>query len=255
MRIAIVTGASSGLGVEFTKTIINKYKDLNEIWIVARRKERLIQIAHEYKNVNIRPAEMDLGKDESYTVLEQLLQKEKPEIQILINNAGYEKIGHFKDMNISDIISIIDVNIKGMTAINRICLPYMKKGSFEIITGSVSSFSPVPNQAIYSASKKYVYYFGKALREEMKKVGINVLTLCPGNMDTEMNPRGKMTHSKQINLLPYLDMKVVTERCLKKAENGKALYTPGGFYKFYRICSKIAPSAFMVKITKRFFYL
>ena len=165
------------MGVEFTKTIINKYKDLNEIWIVARRKERLIQIAHEYKNVNIRPVEMDLGKDESYTELEQLLQKEKPEIQILINNAGYEKIGHFKDMNISDIISIIDVNIKGMTAINRICLPYMKKGSFEIITGSVSSFSPVPNQAVYSASKKYVYYFGKALREEMKKVGINAMSL------------------------------------------------------------------------------
>ena len=69
MRIAIVTGASSGLGVEFTKTIINKYKDLNEIWIVARRKERLIQIAHEYKNVNIRPVEMDLGKEDRKSVV------------------------------------------------------------------------------------------------------------------------------------------------------------------------------------------
>ena len=72
-------------------------------------------------------------------------------------------------------------------------------------------------------------------------------------MDTEMNLRCKITHSKQRNLLPYLDMKVVTERCLKKAESGKAVYTPGGFYKFYRVCSKIAPSQFMVKITKRSF--
>lgn len=129
----------------------------------------------------------------------------------------------------------------------------MKKGSFEIITGSVSSFSPIPNQAVYSASKKYIYYLGKVLREEMKKSGVNILTLCPGNMDTEMNPRRKIMHSKQINLLSYLDMKVVTERCLKKAESRKVVYTPGGFYKFYRICSKIAPSQFMVKITKRSF--
>jgi len=63
MRISIVTGASSRLGVEFTKTIINKYKDLNEIWIVARRKERLIQIADEYKNVKTRPVSIDFGKD------------------------------------------------------------------------------------------------------------------------------------------------------------------------------------------------
>lgn len=146
----------------------------------CKRKERLVQITNEYKNVKIRPVSIDL-------------QKEKSEIQIIINNSGFEKIGYFKYMNISDILSIIDVNIKGMTAINRLCLPYMKKGSFEIITGSVSSFSLVSNQAVYSASKKYVYYFGKAF------------------------------------------------------------YIPGGFYKFYRICSKIAPSAFMVKIAKRFF--
>ena len=117
MRIAIVTGASSGLGLEFIKTLINKYKDLQEIWVIARRKERLVQIADKYKDVNIRPVSIDLGKDKSYTELEQILQKEKPEIQILINNAGYERIGYFKDMDMSDIISIINVNIKGITAI------------------------------------------------------------------------------------------------------------------------------------------
>ncbi|MFR1905033.1 MAG: SDR family NAD(P)-dependent oxidoreductase [Clostridium neonatale] len=119
MRIAIVTGASSGLGLEFIKTLINKYKDLQEIWVIARRKERLVQIADKYKDVNIRPVSIDLGKDKSYTELEQILQKEKPEIQILINNAGYERIGYFKDMDMSDIISIINVNIKGITAINN----------------------------------------------------------------------------------------------------------------------------------------
>ncbi|MDO5517636.1 MAG: SDR family NAD(P)-dependent oxidoreductase [Clostridium sp.] len=253
MRIAIVTGASSGLGVEFTRTIINKYKYLDEIWIIARRKERLVQIADENKDIRIRPISMDLSKNESFLELEGILKEENPHIDILINNAGYEKIGSVLDMNMSDILSIVDINIKGMTALSRICLPYMKKGSFEIITSSVSSFSPVPNQTIYSASKKYVYYFGRSLREEMKKAGVNVLILCPGNMDTEMNPRGKMTHSKQINLLPYLNMKAVTENSLKRAQNGKAVYTPGAFYKFYRICSKIMPSAFMIKITKRFF--
>ena len=96
IRVATVTGAPSSLGVKYTKTIINKYKYLAEIWIIARRKEILIQIADEYKNVKIKPVSIDLRRDESYAELELILKKEKPEIQILINNAGCEKIGFFK---------------------------------------------------------------------------------------------------------------------------------------------------------------
>lgn len=172
---------------------------------------------------------------------------------MLINNAGYEKSGKFADMGQEDILSMISVNIRGMTLLQRIILPYMQKGSYTIITCSVSSFVPVPNQTVYSATKKYVYYFGKALREELLDKDINVLLLCPGNMDTEMNPKGQGRQSQKINKLPFLDMSEITANALEKAEKGKGIYTPGVFYKFYRVVSKIFPSAWMMKVVKNFY--
>ena len=129
----------------------------------------------------------------------------------------------------------------------------MQAGSFSVITCSVSAFVPVPNQTIYAASKKYVYYFGKALREELLAKKINVLLLCPGNMDTEMNPRGQGRQSQKINGLPFLNMDKLTWKALELAERGKGVYTPGWFYKGYRITAKLVPSAWMMKIVKKFY--
>lgn len=253
MNIAIITGASSGLGVEFTEAIIERYRELDEIWIIARRKEHLEKLASKYPDTIIRVIQIDLSDDHAYMVFEQILDESKPNVNVLINNAGYEKSGSFEEMMLKDIQSMLSINIKGLTVIQRLCLPYMHKGSLSILTCSVSSFTPVPHQAVYSASKKYVYYFGKALREELLKKGINILLLCPGNMDTEMNPRNQMRQSRKINNLPFLNMKILTRKALVKAEKGKSVYTPGGFYKFYRIVSKIFPSWFVMKFTKRFY--
>lgn len=144
-------------------------------------------------------------------------------------------------------------NLKGMTIIQRLCVPYMDEGSFTVITCSVSSFVPVPHQTVYSASKKYVYYFGRALRAELSSKKMNVLLLCPGNMDTEMNPKGQARQSEQISKLPFLDMEEITKKALEKAEKGKAVYTPGSFYKFYRIAAKVFPSSIMIRAVKRYY--
>lgn len=253
MRIAIVTGASSGLGVVFTQTIANKYKDLDEIWIIARRKGRLDDFSKTCSNINIRVLALDLGNNSSFIALDEILQKENPEIQVLVNNAGYEKTGDFDKMNTDDIMAMINLNVKGMTAMNRLCFPYMKSGSFAILTCSVSSFVSIPFQAVYSATKAYVRFLGAALREEMKSKKINILSLCPGNMDTEMNPKSEMTQSKKVNRLPFLNLKMVAKKSLDKAQKGKAVYTPGEFYKFYRFTSEILPSEFMIKFIRNFF--
>ncbi|MCI8508729.1 MAG: SDR family NAD(P)-dependent oxidoreductase [Lachnospiraceae bacterium] len=250
MEIAIITGASSGLGVEFLEAIISEYPNLDEYWIIARRKDRLDKLVRKYNTKKIVSVGADLASEESYKEIADRLKQEQPEIKVLINNAGYEKSGMFSEMKNFDIQNMISVNIKGMTMVQRICLPYMKTGSFTIITCSVSSFVPVPNQAVYSASKKYVYYFGKALHEELRKKKIGVLLLCPGNMDTEMNPKGQSRQSDKINGLPFLDMKELTIKALKKAAKGKVVYTPGTFYKFYRVAGKILPSNLMIKIIK-----
>lgn len=251
--IAVITGASSGLGVKFLEAVVNKYPQMDEYWILARRKERLDKLVEKYENKKVVAIEIDLSKESSYDGLIKRLENEKPKVKVLINNAGYEKSGKFTDMRQEDILNMISVNIKGMTLIQRILLPYMQKGSYTIITCSVSSFAPVPNQTVYSATKKYVYYFGKALREELLDKDINVLLLCPGNMDTEMNPKGQGRQSKKINKLPFLNMSEITAEALEKAEKGKSIYTPGTFYKSYRVVSKIFHSLWMAKLAKKFY--
>ena len=154
-------------------------------------------------------------------------------------------------MSASDIQNMISVNVKGLTMVQRICSPYFAKDSFAIMTCSVSSFTPIPHQAVYSASKRYIYALGKALREEEKRNNVNILLLCPGNMDTEMNPKGQARQSKQINTLPFLDMQKVTKNALARAEHKKAVYTPGRFYKFYRVVSKVFPSSFIMYFAKK----
>lgn len=251
--IAVITGASSGLGVKFLEAVVNRYPQMDEYWILARRKERLDKLVGKYKNKKVVAIEVDLSNESSYNGLIKRLENEKPTVKVLINNAGYEKSGKFVDMRQEDILNMISVNIKGMTLIQRIILHYMQKGSYTIITCSVSSFAPVPNQTVYSATKKYVYYFGKALREELMDKDINVLLLCPGNMDTEMNPKGQGRQSQKINKLPFLDMSEITAKALEKAEKGKCVYTPGMFYKSYRVVSKIFPSLWMMKLAKKFY--
>ena len=248
MNTAIITGTSSGLGTEFLDAVIEKYPDMEEIWILARRLDRLEKLKEKYPDRNIVPIRADLGNEKDYQNIAEMLEEKKPDIRILINNAGYEKSDQFSQMDTKAILNMIGINIKGMTMIQRLCMPYMSRGSFSVITCSISSFVPVPHQAVYSASKMYAYYLGKAIREEAKKDGINVLLLCPGNMNTEMNPKGSARQSKKINKLPFLDMKVLTRTALSKAEKGNGVYTPGGFYKFYRAMAGILPSALMIKI-------
>lgn len=253
MNIAVITGASSGLGAEFLDAVAEKYPDLDAYWIIARRTERLEALAKKHLPKTIVPVTADLSDEKSYAMIAEKLKKTQANIKVLINNAGYERSGAFSSMQDGDILNMISVNIKGMTMVQRICLPYMHAGSFSVIVCSVSAFAPVPNQTVYAASKKYVYYFGKSLREELAGKKINVLLLCPGNMDTEMNPRRSGAQDRNGNGLPFLNMEKLARRSLKLAENGASVYTPGLFYKCYRIAAKILPSAWMLKITGKYY--
>jgi len=247
MKIAIVTGASSGLGKVFFEKLTARYKSLDEIWLIARREDRLKELAAQYPKRNIRVLPLDLSDTDSFKKLEAVLKEQKPDIRVLINNAGFDKAGLFREMNHEDILSLISLNVMGTTMISRVCLPYMHRGSYQIITGSIGSFAPLPWRAVYSATKAYVRFLARALHEEERKRGVNIMLLSPGSMDTEMFHAN--TSGGKLSLFPFLDLDKETVKAMKKAEKGAAAYTPRAVYKGYRALAKLVPSAIMVKLT------
>ncbi|ADL50176.1 SDR family NAD(P)-dependent oxidoreductase [Clostridium cellulovorans] len=247
MNIAVITGASSGLGKVFFQKMMERYTNLDEIWLIARREDRLKELANKYPDKKVRILPLDLSDTKSIETLDDVLREQRPNIKVLINNAGFDRAGLFGEMKYEDIHSIINVNVMGMTMISRTCLQYMSNGSYEIITGSIGSFVPLPWRAVYSASKAYVRFFARALHDEERKRGVNIMLLSPGSMNTEMFREN--TTGGKLSIFPYLNLEKETVKAMKKAERGAAVYTPRAFYKAYRVFAKIVPSALAVKFT------
>lgn len=247
-KIAIITGSSSGLGTVYAKVIAKKYPELDELWLIARRMERLSAVSKSLEGVVSRPIQFDLADNNSYEAIGRLLKAEKPNIKILVNNAGTDKSGPFLQIGTDDISMMTDLNVKGLSMMDRLCIPWMSQGSIILHICSVSAFSPLPYQSVYCASKAYVRFLGRALHEEMRNKGINVCTMFPGSMDTELWI-GKEGQSH----LPFLDMDVITERSLRYAEHGRGTYTPGLMYKLYRLFAKILPEVIIGKVVGHYF--
>ncbi len=252
MNIAVITGASSGLGIEYLKHICEKYPNLNEYWIIARRKDKLEELKRAYPDKKIVPVSLDLQSYESYLEFEKLLEKNNAEIKILVNNAGYGILGDFADTDYLKQSGIIDLNCRALTAITGIALKYMKAGSFIVNVCSIASFCPNARMTVYSSSKAYVKSFSRGLRFENKKRGINVLAVCPGPMATEFLGVAGIGggNSKTFDTLPYCNPTKVAEKSLKYAEKGRGIYTPTAFYKFYRWLAKVAPHSIIMHFCK-----
>lgn len=252
MTVAIITGASSGLGREYVRAVTEQYPNIDEYWIIARRSDRLEAIKNEYPDKNIIVIPMDLTKDESFENYRVLLEDKKPEIKLLINNAGVGKLGRLADMPYKEQINMVDLNNRAVTAITTISLPHMKKGSCVINICSIASFAPNPRMTVYCSTKAFIMSFSRSLRFEVKSKGINVLAVCPGPMYTEFldNAGIEKGSSKTFDTLPYCDPAEVADRSLKKAESGKSVYTPRLFYKFYRVLAKLLPHELVMHFSK-----
>lgn len=251
MQIAIVTGASSGLGAAFASAITTTYRELDEIWMIARRKERLETFAADHPEYRFRILAFDLAQESTYTEFARALQEHHPEIRVLINNAGYQRTGRFEDAALPEVEQMLNVNVLAATRIQRLCTPYLREDSISILTSSVLALAPTPGQAVYSASKSYLYSLGAALQEEYRgcRRG-NVLVLCPGSMDTEMNPRSQNRNAQRFPFL-YTDVDDIASAALNRAERGETIYTPGAFYHLYRIVSRIVPQTILVRLVGR----
>ncbi|MCD8149689.1 MAG: SDR family NAD(P)-dependent oxidoreductase [Clostridiales bacterium] len=259
MRIALITGASSGMGSEFARCIDRTEKEIDEIWLVARRRERLEEAAGQLTH----PAKvipMDLTNAESIEELENLL---KPvQVGIFVNCAGYAKIGNYEKVSRFDSDHMIDLNCKAAVNTTLAILPYMRAGDRILELCSTSSFQPVPHLNIYAAGKAFLYSYTRALRMELLPRGIVVTAVCPWWVaDTEFLPTAKDNAAnpdseKSISgfLLPS-KKEAVVRRALRTSRMGFAVSTPGIMCFLHRLFSKLIPRTGMIylwEIMRRF---
>ena len=184
MKIAVITGASSGLGAEFAYAVDKLCEEIDEIWLVARREDRLKEVAEKLSKSS-KILTMDITDNDSLKDYENVLKENNAEISLLINNAGFGKLGDFSELSVEDNGGMVRLNCEALTVFTAISLPYIINGGEIINSCSIASFAPNSRMAVYSSTKAYVMSFSRALREELKQKKINVLAVCPGPMDTE----------------------------------------------------------------------
>lgn len=249
MKIAIITGASSGVGREFISQAVAAFPEIDKFWLIARRKEKIEDGIKGLPEDKFKIIPLDLAKDESFSELERLLDEEKPEVSLLFNNAGLGFWGAVKDLPVEKQINCCDVNVKAPSAITPIVLKHMHKGARIIFTSSIASFVPNAYMSVYCSTKAYITSYARALRYELKKEKISVTVACPGPMATEFIEVGKV-ESETFKKLPYCNVKKVVKGTIKTAKKRKFIYTNKLFYKFYRLMAKILPTSWLMGAAK-----
>ena len=251
MRTAIITGASSGLGMEFARQVLREFPETECVWLIARRKDRLEEAAKPLAAVQTELMPLDLCDPASFAYLEEKLRLEHPNITVLINCAGCGYLGAVGEMPTSTQTRMVDLNLRALTALTNMAIPYMRKGAHLINVSSIASFCPNPRMTVYSSSKAYVSSFTLGVAEELRRKGITATAVCPGPMETEFLDVGGITgNSPMFASLPYCDQVRVVSGTLRAARAGRIFYTPRAFYKFYRLLAKILPQELLVKFVK-----
>ncbi len=196
MKIAVVTGASSGMGKEFVLQL-SDYVQVEEIWVIARRKQALLALQAQC-SAAIRPVVLDLGTEEAFIQYEALLKQEQPDVKLLVNAAGFGKFGSHENIPVSDELNMIDLNCKALVAMTRLTLPYMLPGSHILQLDSLSAFQPVPYITTYGATKAFVLSYSRAMNQELKKRGIRMMAMNPGWVKTEFFNHAFQTSANEV---------------------------------------------------------
>lgn len=249
-KIAIITGASSGLGAELYKEIQNEA--LDEIWIIARREDRLNKLKEDFGKIDTKVIPMDVTLNESMAAFENMLSSNEYDVRFLFNNAGFGIIGDVIDASYETQGSMVTLNDKALVEITTIALKHMDKGAYIVNTCSIASFVPNARMSVYSATKAFVMSYTRSLRYELRKRKINVTAICPGPMSTEFLAVAGIEDgvSKTFDKLPRCNVTKTARGGIKAAKRGKCVYTPHPFYKLYRVLAKILPHAWLMGASK-----
>ena len=246
MKIAIVTGASSGIGREYVKQISQREK-LDEIWVIARREERLIELKNTI-NTKIVPICCDLSEKYSDEKIKNMLLDIRPDVRVLVNAAGYGKFGAFEDLELSEQLGMVELNINALTKITFAVLPYMSAGSKIFFVGSRSAFHPIPYISVYAATKSYVLSFSRAIGKELEKRDISTVAVCPGWVRTEFFDRAVEDEGVIVYYNNFVTPEQVVDRSYRDIEKGKDVSICGVSTRFQVFLARVLPHRLVMKI-------
>jgi uncharacterized protein len=245
-KLALVTGASGGIGLEFAKLLAQAGYDLA---LVARSQAKMESLAVELREqygISVQVLACDLAR----TGAAHQVQAQVPECDVLINNAGFANNGKFAQMDEGHILEEIQLDITTLTHLTRLYLPGMiaRKDGRIMNVASTAGFLPGPNMAVYYAAKAYVISFSEALAEEVRGTGVSVTVLCPGATDTGFQHRANMTQTPLFKLV-RAKAPDVAKAGIEGMMRGKPVVVPGITNKFVAIAPKITPRRLLVKVS------
>ena len=245
MKIAIVTGASSGLGPAFIRRL-DELGGLDEIWGVARRRERMEELAEEL-STPLRPLSLDLTKPESIRTLKGLLEETGADVRVLVNSAGFGKFGTYADMTLQETEDMIDLNCRAAVALTAAAIPHMGRGARILEICSSAAFQPLPGFNVYAATKAFLLRYSRGLRWEVAPRGIKVTAVCPGWIKTEFIGVAQDTkNGRTVRCFPFaLKPETVARRALRDS-HVLAVTTCGLPALVQRVASKILPHCFIM---------
>ncbi len=247
MKIAIITGASSGMGRDFVLQL-DQTGEYEQMWVIARREDRLKALAEETKTP-IKTVPLDLTDEKDIEKYKNLLESEKPDVTMLVNASGYGKFGRYDEIPLEDCMGMIDLNCKALVAVTQLTLPYMKEGAKIIELDSLSSFQPVPYINVYGATKAFVLSYSRALNVELKPRKIQVMAVSPGWVETEFFDRATKTSQTAVTYynVVYKSADVV-RTALKDLKKGKDLSVHGFPVKAQVLLVKLLPHKLVMKV-------
>lgn len=248
--IDIITGASSGIGREFAKELDPLY-ECDEIWLIARRRERLEALAGTLTT----PARIFAGDLTDPAFLETIrsaLKNESVQIATLVNSAGFGKIGSVEALGEEENAAMIELNVLALSRMTSLCLPYMQRGGRIFQLASVAAFLPQPTFTVYAATKSFVLSYSRALHRELKPQHITVTAVCPNPVETEFFDHvgsGKATAA--IKKIGVEQAQTVVQTAIRRAEKGKDISLSSGMAKCIHVVSKLLPHRFVLWVEKR----
>ncbi len=241
MRIALISGASRGIGLEFAK-LLDEHS-LDELWLVCGKNTP----SFEFKT-HIRTFYTDLSEKSPFEELKSALAEENPSISLLVCSAGVGYNGALEDISEENIQNTVIINCSALSLLTKIAIPHMSEGSKIIEIASGAGFLPQPSFSVYSASKAYVIILSRALGRELAKKKISVTAVCPGPVDTEFF--SGLENVKEYKKKHLISPKKVAIGALKASKRGKKVYSPTLSIKMVHLASKILPTNLILKFYK-----